>query len=134
MRQIRIRIDRSPELLGQPLPFKQSELHLPLHEQPWCERGQLKGSNQTGLHALSLREAGNVASVEPDASCVRPQYTAHEIDQCRLAGTVRTNQGDPLSGIDAEGHGSGYMQSAEPLLQAVNFQQEAHALPRGKTG
>src|ERR1700677_1026900 len=73
----------------------------------------------------------NIAPLEPDLARGRRENPGEEIDERRLAGAVRSDQGLPGPGLNRERHIVGRDQSAEMTYEAARFQRRsAHATPR----
>src|SRR5690606_37675634 len=72
-------------------------------------------------HAVSARP-GHVASVQQHPPRGGAQEPGDEVQERRLAGTVRTHQGPSLTGLDAQGHVVGQGQASDVEAEVLELE------------
>src|ERR1700678_4052172 len=73
----------------------------------------------------------NIAPLEPALARGRRENPGEEIDERRLAGAVRSDQGLPGAGLNRERHVVGRNQGAETAYEAARMERRsAHAIRR----
>ena len=92
----------------------------------------LKGARDAARGQRVRRQARDVAPGEPDRPAVHAQVTADEIHERRLAGAVRTDEPEHLTGCDGEVNVGDGVHAAESLRDAVALKQ--HRQPRSPGG
>ena len=102
--------------------------------------GDLEGSRHAARDPLVWRKRRDVAPVEQDGARGRREEAAHQIEERRLAGAVRADDGAQFAGLDGQRHILDGDEIAEPLGGGVDLEQ-GHAFaparsmpstPRGK--
>src|SRR5208282_2235076 len=85
-------------------------------------------ARQAEVDHLVGRTAGNVFSRKGDGSLVRLVDPIHDIEECCLPGTVRTDQAQDLTLSDAETDVRNRYQPAETFADAAHFQDGIHSI------
>src|ERR1700753_4171038 len=119
------------DLGGDPYVFKDAEFRKDL--------GDLERSCHATSDALMGRKAGDVLAVEGDAAGGRRKVAADQVEEGRLAGAVRADDGAEFALGDVERHVAYRDQTSKPLGDIADF-EDVHALllcrkpssPRGK--
>ena len=85
-----------------PLRAEDRQVEVLLDRQAEKESRFLKGSGQAELHALPRRDERHVLAEELDGSGCGRELTRDDVEERRLPGAVRPEDGAPLAGQDVE--------------------------------
>ena len=64
----------------------------------------LEGTGDAALEDIARTQAADHIAAEPHVAARRLEHAGNDIEQSRLAGTVRADQRDDLAGLDVERH------------------------------
>src|SRR5262249_22487037 len=95
------------------------------------DRGDLEAARQA--HAIDpvRRHAVDAFAIELDLARGKPKPSAHQVEQRRLAGAVRADDGVALATGDLEVHVADDLHLAERLVDVAEAERDAgHARPR----
>src|SRR5690606_23161767 len=84
--------------------------------------------------ALHRWHPRHVAAAKADAAALERQVAGDEVEQCRLAGPVGTDDAERFAILDAERDRVGDLEGAEALAQAVEFEDRQVTSGKGEAG
>src|SRR5579883_158699 len=90
--------------------------------------GDLERPRHAELDAAMGGDQGHVAAVEQDASAGRRKEAAEQIEEGRLAGAVRADNGAELAARDGERYVAHRDEVAEALAHRIDFENGARRL------
>ena len=109
--------------LTETLPAEQRTHRDVLADRHRLERAwRLQHHRHAGLSDAMRLPAGDVGAVEDDAPAGRRLHAADRLQQRRLAGPVRADEGDDLALVDRERDSGDCRESAEPLFDVGQFE------------
>jgi len=83
------------------------------HRQPGKEGGDLEGASHSALHALVLREAGDLVGAEVHRAAARRKGAGQEVHEGGLARAVGPDERVASARLEGEGHLSHRLERAE---------------------
>src|SRR2546430_3256474 len=83
----------------------------------------LEASHDTEPGPLVGRQRGDVTTLEEDPAAVRGERAGHAIDERRLAGSVRSDEAEPLACPHGQAHPMERGEAAEALGEPVHLEQ-----------
>ncbi|MNL51264.1 hypothetical protein D3C87_1743490 [compost metagenome] len=88
----------------------------------------LEGAHEPPSHPADGIDAGDGLTVKPNLPGIRRQIARDQIDECRLAGTVRADQRHAVARRHAEADVVGDGKPAKGALQVADFEDRLHQL------
>ena len=88
--------------------------------------GVLPGTGNARAGAFRHPQAVDPPAFHGDAAGILPHYAGDQVEQGRLAGTVRADQADDFARVQTEGDVVGDGDTAEALAQTGNVQNGTH--------
>ncbi len=117
-----VRGDGTQHVAADALSLTDRECNILQHRQAAKQRVDLESTPESSAHACGLRQCGDVIAIQQDTPRGRCETAGDQVDERRLAGTVRTDQGVACARFQAEVDVVCNDQRAEPLVQAGGFQ------------
>ncbi len=111
------------------VPAQERHLHILRHRHGDERLRHLEGAADTQPPDAARGEPGDVLPGEHDAAAVGGELPANHVEDGRLAGAVRADDGDELARLDGERHAARSHHAAERLVEPLDAEQAHGAAP-----